>query len=420
MKRIIVLLLLCGWCSLALAVAPPAQKYFDQATTRYLVGDLDAALKLANQALEIEPAYLGAMKLKQSILREMSMTAKVVPQVAAPPPPEEVPAAPAVAPAAAPSADNYQIIWAGFVMGSLVLLIIVIFLAGRLKALLFSGRGQAAREAETEAESGGSKMFRAISEEQQLWYRKMNWRDNPFTLDVDPELFTGHEKEIKEVMEKINSHSGHILIVGPLGIGKTTFLRWLAKNLPRRDYHPVYIPRPPLDFNQLVAHVFQSLGYTPEQARAEGGLYNLTRLRSKVKQRLIILLDEAHEFTIEVERPLRTLGDIDGVNLVMVGLPETIDKLKNEIQPLYERLVLKITLDRLAPETLTELIRVRIASVGGTGLHPFKATALEKIYEISQGNPRRAIKLCDNAVSQAISRGEELIGPEIIRETEGF
>ena len=420
MRKYVIAFLLCVFClsSLCFGVSPQAQKYFDQATTSYLVGDLETALKDVDQALALEPNFAGALKLKQSIARELNLAA---PQPAAPPAREVAPAAvPVAAPGEAAPAENNQLaVWAGFGLVLIGLLAFLFFSVNFLLKLFASGRGK--KEAtEQNEETGGLKMFRAISDEQKLWYHKMNWRDNPFTLDVDPELFTGHEKEIKEVLEKINSHSGHILIVGPLGIGKTTFLRWLAKNLPKSKYHAVYIPRPPLDFNQLVIHIFESLGFSPEQAKKESDLYQLTRLREKAKKNLIILMDEAHEFTIEIERPLRTLGDIDGVNLVMVGLPETMDKLKNEIQPLYERLILKITLDRLAPEQLNELIRVRIVSVGGTGTHPFKATALERLYEVSKGNPRRAIKLCDHAVSQAITRGEDVIGPELINEMDGL
>ncbi|MFA4844914.1 MAG: ATP-binding protein [Candidatus Margulisiibacteriota bacterium] len=428
MKKIIVLCLLmaCGWHSPGFGEQPVAQKYFDQATTLYLVGDLKAALASADRALEINHNFRGARKLKDSILREMSLRAMgLVPRVAGTPvkmpPLETAPPAtrevqlppPAPAPLPKPASTNW-LVWTGFVLG-----LAFIFFSGILLAV-FARRllAQAAASQAGEEEAGGLKVLKSISEDQRLWSQKMGWRNNPFTLDVHPELLTGYEKEVKEVLGKINSHSGHILISGPLGIGKTTLLRWLAGQLPKGEYHTVYIPRPPIEFNQLVAHIFQSLGYSYEQAKKESDLYNLGQLRKKMKKHLVLLLDEAHEFTIEIERPLRTLGDIDGVNLVMAGLPETLDKLKNEIQPLYERLVLKVTLDHLEFEELKELIKVRVESVGGRGSRPFTSAALAKIFEISRGNPRQAIKLCDNAVSLAIERGEEVVGAEFIGETE--
>ncbi|MDD5594067.1 MAG: ATP-binding protein [Candidatus Margulisbacteria bacterium] len=427
MRKIIVLglLIAIGWHAPGFGEQPTAQKYFDQATTQYLVGDLKAALNSVDRALEISRNFRGARKLKDSILREMKLREmglvpraagtpiKMPPIEVAPPATREVqpPAAPAASPKPAPT--NW-LVWTGFILGLAFILFSGIFLAVFVRRLLI----QEAENKAGEEEAGGLKVLKAISEDQRLWYQKMGWHNNPFTLDVHPELLTGYEKEVKEVLGKVNSHSGHILITGPLGIGKTTLLRWLAGKLPKADYHTVYIPRPPIEFNQLVAHIFQSLGYSYEQAKKESDLYNLGQLRKKMKKYLVLLLDEAHEFTIEIERPLRTLGDIDGVNLVMAGLPETLDKLRNEIQPLYERLVLKITLDHLEFEEFKELIKVRVESVGGRGSRPFTAAALEKIFEISRGNPRQAIKLCDNAVSEAIEQCVEIIGPELIKDTE--
>jgi general secretion pathway protein A len=416
MKKGIILFLFFSLCFQAFSFGekPSAQKYFDRATTQYLVGDLNAALKSINLALKIKRSFRAAIKLKQSIMREGNL--REMGLIEADPlasnevlSPVASLASKEVRPKAAPLATviNYRIVWFGFFLGiSVIFLAILVIFVRRIFVSKI--------EIEEEEEEGGLKILQSISEEQKLWYKKLNWGKNPFTLDVHPELFTGYEKEVKEVLGKINAHSGHILITGPLGIGKTTFLRWLANNLPKKEYHTVYIPRPSIEFNQLIQHIFQSLGYSHDQAKKESNFYELTQLRKKAKKYLILLLDEAHEFTTEIERPLRTLGDIDGVNLVMVGLLETIDKLKNEIKPLYDRLILKITLDHLEFEELKELIKMRVNSVGGMGTHPLTAAALEKVYQISKGNPRTAIKLCDNAVTQAIDRGEEIIGPEII------
>jgi type II secretory pathway predicted ATPase ExeA len=256
----------------------------------------------------------------------------------------------------------------------------------------------------------GTKMQESITTEQRNWYRRWGWRKNPFTLDIHPELFTGYRGEVKSILEKIHARSGHILVTGPLGVGKTTLLRWLTNHL-SGDFFAVYVSRPPQDFSQLVKLIIQNMGINTKRL-AEFDIYHLEQLRRKAGKNLIILLDEAHEFSIEVERPLRTLGDLDGVELVMVGLPETVDKIKNEIRPLYERIVLEITLRRLEIEDLKELIKVRIENSGGHGIHPFSPAALDKIFELSSGNPRAAIKICDWAVTRAINEGGDKIAPE--------
>lgn len=260
----------------------------------------------------------------------------------------------------------------------------------------------------------GSKLRVTISDEQKAWYGKLGWRKNPFTLDVLPELFTGYRNEVKMILEKLSSRSGHILITGPLGAGKTTLLRWLTNYL-RKDCQAVYVPRPPQEFSQLIKVIMESLGVDVRRLQ-DYDLYHLDELRRKAGRHLVILLDEAHEFTIEIERPLRTLGDLDGVNLVMAGLPETTEKFRNEIQPLYERLVLKINLGQLAIEDIKELVRARIENVGGKGTHPFTVQALDEIYLLSHGNPRSAVKICDWAVTKAINLREDKISLEVLND----
>ena len=258
----------------------------------------------------------------------------------------------------------------------------------------------------------GAKMWSAVSAGQKMWYEKMHWRKNPFTLDIHSTLVTGYKDEVKGILEKINARSGHVLVVGDLGVGKTTTLRWLCSNMPR-ELNPIYIPRPPQDFDQLIRFISDSIGFAPKNA-GDYNIYNLNRFCRKFAKGLVLLIDEAHEFTVEMERPLRTLGDLGDVILVLGGLPETVEKLKKEILPLYERLVLTVHLQHLRFEDLSELIRMRIEEAGGAGLTPFTATAVQKIFELSGGVPRKALKLCDHAVTLAINAGEDKIDPAMI------
>jgi general secretion pathway protein A len=258
----------------------------------------------------------------------------------------------------------------------------------------------------------GAKMQRSIGKAQRVWYKKFGWRSNPFTLDIHPELFTGFKEEVKLILQKIASGSGHILITAPLGSGKTTLLRWLSHQLVI-DSFAVYLPRPPQEFSQLIKLIVEKMG-VPQKEAIDYDIYHLQELRKRIGKTLIILMDEAHEFTLEIEKPLRTLGDIDGVKLVMAGLPETVEKFKEEIRPLYERLVLNINLKPIDLATAKELIRSRIEYFGGEGTAPFADDAIQAIYELSGGVPRKVIKACDWAVTRAIETGVNTIEAKLL------
>jgi len=252
-----------------------------------------------------------------------------------------------------------------------------------------------------------------ITEKQTKWFKRFNWIQNPFTFDVLPALFTGYKEEAQTVMEKLSLRSGHILVTGDVGTGKTTFLRWLELNLPD-SFHPLYIFRPPEKFSELI----DLIAYTIEPQRGikpgEYTLYNIDKLLKRLNKTFVLLLDEAHEFDVRIKKPLKTLGDIEGVHLVLAGLPEIVGRLKKESPPLYDRIVANVELTRLNPEYTKDLIVKRIENAGGWGNDPFTEDAISKIHKLSGGNPRSIIKTCDKAVTEAIDKGILSIDKSVI------
>jgi type II secretory pathway predicted ATPase ExeA len=404
------------------------KQYFDKATTSYIMGNLDVALEELQAALKINPKNMAAQELKKIVLQEKAaLTLEAAP-------------VPAPAPAAKPIQEQNPLsarisyflqhaqevpIQVYFIASlstifSLLLLLLIIKVAGRSPRkeplICFNCKSKLLPNEEVCPYCGtraGFKTWHTVSEEQKNWYSKVGWKKNPFTLDIHPELFAGYKNEVKQILEKIRSGSGHILITGPLGIGKTTLLRWLSLSLPD-EFLTVYVARPPQEFPQLIKFLMETLGIPVSKSESYYDIYNVEKFRKKVGKKLVIFLDEAHEFSVDIERPLRTLGDLDGVSLVLAGLPETVDKLQSEIKPLYERLVLQVPLKTIPLEDMKELLIARIADAGGKQMQPFTSSALEKIYESSKGIPRVAIKLCDAAVTKAINQNEDKIDASFI------
>lgn len=457
-KRMIVVLSLvfCIVCfqNIASVAALTAQEYFNKASVQYMSGNFEDALKQLDACLKLDPKNQPALQLKELVMKEKDTMQGMIKQklsagknlynqgnynqalnyfnevlAISPENPEAASYLKLIAGKIheenQTATKRYWSFYGSLAIGLAALAIIawfvLKFVINTVKKRMFysqtvghcfsCGR-KIPPNADTCPECGawtGSKLRREISKEQKLWFQKNGWRKNPFTLDIHPELFTGYRNEVKQILEKLAAKSGHILVTGPLGVGKTTLLRWLSNYL-RLEAYPIYIPRPPQSIVQVIKAVYDKLGVNS----TDYDIYNLDVLRKKIGKSLILLLDEAHEFSVEFERPLRTLGDLDEVKLVMAGLPETTEKFKNEIQPLYERIVLNVFLERLSFEDLKGLIVIRIENAGGKGIHPFTATALEKIYELSKGIPRVAIKLCDAAVTNAIGVGEDKITPEIV------
>ena len=135
-------------------------------------------------------------------------------------------------------------------------------------------------------------------------------------------------------------------------------------------------------------------------------------LVKKAKKPVVILLDEAHEFTAEIEQHMRSLGDIQGVNYILGGLPETREKIKKDSPPFFDRIVLEVYIDHLSMADTKEMIRKRIEDAGGQGIKPFTDTSIENVYKMSKGRPRMILKVCDWVTTDAIRNNLDVIGGE--------
>jgi type II secretory pathway predicted ATPase ExeA len=254
------------------------------------------------------------------------------------------------------------------------------------------------------------KVWSGVTKGQQKWFAKFNWKGNPFSLTVMPQLFTGYSTQVTTILEKIASRSGHILAYGEKGVGKTTLLRWLADNL-GKDNYAIYVARPPINFEDLIKLIVSELkaGYMFGKDK-KVTLYEIEALVKKAKKPVVILLDEAHEFTPEIEQQMRSLGDIPGVNFVLAGLPETREKIKRESPPFFDRIILEVYIDHLDRNDTRDMIRKRIVSVGGKDIKPFTEEAIDNIFKMSKGRPRMILKVCDWVVTDAIRNNLEMIG----------
>ncbi|MBU1026940.1 MAG: AAA family ATPase, partial [Candidatus Margulisbacteria bacterium] len=221
------------------------------------------------------------------------------------------------------------------------------------------------------------------------------------------DVYTGHQTEISIIIEKLNILSGHILVIGGLGTGKTTLLQWLEKNL-KDKFETIYILRPPVRPDELIDLISATIAKKTNQTR-KYSVYEFQELCKKYKRNILLLLDEAHEFKEEFEQFLRTLGDLPNIYLLMAGLPQAREKLKRDLPALFDRIVESILLGSLTQEETKELILKRIVNAGGKGLGPFSASAVDKIYDLSYGIPRGILKICDWVVTQAMRANKTYI-----------
>ena len=238
-------------------------------------------------------------------------------------------------------------------------------------------------------------------------FSKFGWSGDPFTLKIDPKLFTGYGEQVSALKSHIMDKHRIALVTGPTGSGKTSLLTWLKENLDNTTM--LYVSKPPERPDQLVG-IFTDI-FRPTLMdrilRRKPTLFNLPKyVNSRLKgTQFLMLLDEAHETNKEVLEWLRVLVDqIENVTMIMAGMPVLERKIKEELETLDQRITTRVELRALKREDTRMLIQKRVESVGGSGINPFSDSAVDAIFRKTGGFPREVIKLCDKLVKDAVAK----------------
>ena len=254
------------------------------------------------------------------------------------------------------------------------------------------------------------------------YYKKFGWFQNPFTLNIIPDLMVGYTEQTESILAHIFNHHKIAVIIGPTGSGKTTLLNWINDNVNKSNgFYAYYIPKPPIVKEELVSLFKVALGFNIVDKIRHGNISILNvqkyLLKKTHEKKTIFLIDEAHECSLEVLEWIRTVNDIiPNLMLVFAGLPTFEKMLEKELPTLFMRITTKAYLHSLNENETETLIRKRIEKVGGNGIEPFTYDSISKIYEITGGFPREIIKTCDQLIHEASRKNASTITSAFIHQ----
>jgi general secretion pathway protein A len=213
--------------------------------------------------------------------------------------------------------------------------------------------------------------------EKKVKFRAWGMKKNPFSIAPEPDAIVGMEEDITNIITCIAMDSGHILVTGEYGTGKTTLLNYLKDRLPE-EYSVLYYARPP-EPEDLYNDIDSSL-------RTWWGGYRASKV--------VIMVDEAHEMEMHLEKELRMLGDMKNVQVILSGIPELKNKLITKMPAFYDRIVNHSMLGIISETEAVELVKNRIAVSGGLE-SPLSEGEIRQIYRSSNKKARDVLKLLD-------------------------
>lgn len=249
-------------------------------------------------------------------------------------------------------------------------------------------------------------------------------KERPFSKTPDPRFLylSKVHREALARLQYIAEEREIALLTGGIGCGKTTLSRVLMDTL-GDEYRFCFIVNPrltALEFLRTIARSFSP--YQPGEDKES--------LLSQIADALyqlhsegvtpVLIFDEAQlvpDREIFDELRLLTNYQLDDRNLiavVLMGQPELLEMLSHpEFEPLRQRITMKFHLPPLQMEDVQNYLDCRLNVAGGdSGL--FTPDAVQRIFELSAGVPRKINQIATNAILEGFGRDEAIIDATIV------
>lgn len=218
----------------------------------------------------------------------------------------------------------------------------------------------------------------------------------------------------------IDNCCGLGLLSGASGTGKSSLLRTLATEAPLlRPFVQIIFPL--LNSDELLRLVASELlatdlppqssdtDHTSLAADAAGNAGLLRCIQQSLQRHVqagrhpIICFDDAHQLSDQVlqsvVQPLLNLTDCSEqlrFSVVLCGQPVLVSRLRKHTQ-ISDRIGVMAALQGLTVEETADYVLTSLRDAGAT--QPiFTDSALQRLFEVSAGNPRRLNRLCDMAL----------------------
>jgi general secretion pathway protein A len=248
--------------------------------------------------------------------------------------------------------------------------------------------------------------------------------ERPFTLLPDPDflyLSTQHKLARSYLEYGITSRLGFIVLTGEIGTGKTTMVKSILKTQHHNNqrigvlYQTSFAAE---DMLELLLREFTVRGPHPTRASRLAAFNQFLQNAYRRGEHVILIVDEAQNLGPEALEELRLLSNLQAekeplLQVILVGQPSLRDRLSHPfLRQLAQRVAVHYHLIPLDQEATIDYIRFRLARAGGSGI--FTVSALNKIFDFTQGVPRRINTWCDLALVAGFAEGKKEIDDEFL------
>jgi len=248
-------------------------------------------------------------------------------------------------------------------------------------------------------------------------------KEFPYENVPDPRFFylsRNHEEALSRLLYAVKMKKGGAMLSGDIGCGKTTLTKVCIQELSadRYDISLVVNPRlEPLEFLQEVVYQLGIADVPDTKVKCLRVLNDRLAQNMRSEKDTLLMVDEAqllNAATLEEIRLLLNaqLNDRFLITIILFGQPELRDRVK-AVQQLDQRIPIKYHLAAFDLEDTARYVAFRL-SRAGRERNAFTQTAIEEIYAVSKGVPRKINNLCDLALLIGYSKNQEIVDVDVV------
>ena len=251
--------------------------------------------------------------------------------------------------------------------------------------------------------------------------------EKPFNTTSDPKFlyFTpGHREALAALLYCISEGLGFVILVGDVGVGKTTILKAAQEQL-KKKIRTALIYDNDFSFESILNMILDDLkvlkhGETLSKAAAIARLNLYAKDLWESGKSLVIMVDEAQNLSNENIENLRLLSNLEStkhkmIQIVLAGQPEFELKLSRfQLHQFTQRINLRRYISPLNKIETYAYVQHRLNISRYQGPLLFSKKSIELIWDYSQGVPRKINILCDNALLIAYAINKKFIEADIV------
>lgn len=254
----------------------------------------------------------------------------------------------------------------------------------------------------------------------------LNLAGNPFSMATSQDGFYQTQATrmiLDELAHGIETRKGFMVLIGEVGVGKTSLSLQLFAMLEGKDAVFAWIFNPMFTKEELFRAIAGDFGLSCERDFTlldyQKLLHDFFLTTHAAGKTSVIAVDEAHNLSDESLEALRMLGnfEFDGqklVQVILIAQPELAQRLEREsMRQLKSRIAIYQILPQFGRDELIGYVNFKL-SQGGSQLR-LSGLAAWMLWRATRGNLRLAKLIMERALYGCLAFGTRSITPRIMR-----